>query len=206
MLAECYPLTTLDDDPLLWGTLFGWLAVHELGAVMDADDPAGYSRSWMDEWQLGRLLTGALRDFGLDDHVAGRAVAAVALLTTHEHWYDDASEPHAAARVLTTWLQDAEIQRFLQTNRHNEILWFNREAFRQLLQLLWLVAVVRITADTTRTAAEITRDLAAADAVITALHAAEAISGYRIDRLLEAVKSQRPCSAIANANKTQLSA
>jgi len=43
-----------------------------------------------------------------------------------------ASEPNRAYQVLQSLLRDNEVQRFLQVNRYQDVLWFNGEAFEEL--------------------------------------------------------------------------
>jgi hypothetical protein len=78
----------LSDDPVAWGVLFGWLFVHVLGKAVAEVDFEELSRSWLDEWQLGRMLAGVLRDFGLNEGTADYAVTTIKLLTAHQRWFE----------------------------------------------------------------------------------------------------------------------
>jgi hypothetical protein len=64
------------------------------------------------------------------------------------------------------------------------VLWFNQECFDELLGWLMRTAVVDIAVDPD---ADVSADLEAAHQVIEQLRQAEAASGYRVDRLLEAM-------------------
>ncbi len=106
VLAERYPLArsrkykaavqmvqaNLDDDPLAWGTLLAWLFTHALGQVVteevERSQGAAQSRSWMDEWLLGKLVAGTLQDLGLDEGAAWWSVGLVKILISHQRWYD----------------------------------------------------------------------------------------------------------------------
>ena len=44
----------LTDSITTWATLFGWLFVHALGKVVNQIDFAEQSRTWIDEWRLGK--------------------------------------------------------------------------------------------------------------------------------------------------------
>ncbi len=57
----------------LWGTLFSWVFVHSLGRIVSDDDAAATTRSWIDEWLLGRLIARVLHDLGLEEHKAEKA-------------------------------------------------------------------------------------------------------------------------------------
>jgi len=166
-------LAELDDDLFTWGVLLGWLFTHALGGVVSAADRAQISRSWLDEWLLGRILASALGSLGLDETVAWQAVAVVRVLITHQRWFD--SEAPAAERpyiTLESWLRDDEVRQLLGINRYQGILWFRHESFLALLRWMLLIAVVSHGVDP------------ADSAVIEALRRAEAESGYRVERLL----------------------
>jgi hypothetical protein len=236
----------LDGDPATWGTLLGWWCVHSLGKVAGEAATAsrhlqgetGFaerSRSWIDEWLLGKVLVITLQDLGLDENMAWRAVAVIKLLTSHQEWSvlhpappglvlrpafsatalrassgvggpvlrppeagsvgatpDDrlpgaqARVPASAQVVLENLLKDDEVQQFLRVNRYGDVLWFNKEAFEQLLWLL-LVVAVQITAS--RPVAEAASAILAAYEVVQQLHQAEERSGYQLEELVRLLQS-----------------
>ncbi|MBL7065844.1 MAG: hypothetical protein ISS49_16835, partial [Anaerolineae bacterium] len=179
----------LRDDPVAWPTLLGWLFTHALAQVVDEADFAQISRSWIDEWLLGKIVAGALGDLGLDEGAAWQAVATIKILTSHQRWFEmQAPKKKRAYQVLESWLRDDEVQRFLQVNRHRGILWFNKEAFDQLLWWMLLPAVVTISADPLRPPAEVAQEIVEVYDVVKKLQQAEEESGYQVERLLEAVK------------------
>ncbi|MDY6878295.1 MAG: alpha-amylase family glycosyl hydrolase [Chloroflexota bacterium] len=179
----------LYDDPATWGTLLGWLFTHALGKVVDEADFEQISRSWMDEWLLGKIIAGALQDLGLDDGASWQAVTTIKILTSHQRWFEtDAPKKKQVYRVLESWLKDDEVQQFLQVNRYRGVLWFNKEAFEQLLWWMLLVAVVTISADPLRSTAEVSQEIVMAYDIVSKLQRAEEESGYRVEDLLEAAK------------------
>jgi len=180
----------LTADPSVWGTLLSWLFVHSLGKIVSAVDFEQQSRSWIDEWALGRIMAGALRDLGMDESSAQQAIAVVKALTSHQRWFEDvpASEPNRAYHVLQSLLQDDEVQRFLGVNRYQDVLWFNREAFEELLWWMMVAAVVDATRDAGRPAVEVAEEVVEQYDVVQALHRAEQESEYQVDKFLEAVR------------------
>ena len=173
------------DDPAAWPTLLGWLFTHALGQVVDEADLGQISRSWIDEWLLGKIVTGALRDLGLDEGAAWQAVATIKILTSHQRWFEmQAPKKKRAYQVLESWLKDDEVQQFLQVNRHRGVLWFNKEAFEQLLWWMLLPAVVTISADSLRPPAEVAQEIVALYDVVKKLQRAEEESGYQVEKLV----------------------
>jgi hypothetical protein len=177
------PDVGLGDDLQTWATLLGWLFTHNLGRVVEEDDVAQVSRTWIDEWLLGKITAGALQDLGLDEGTAWWSVATIKILTTHQRWFElEAAEETRAYRVLTSWLEDDDVRRFLQVNRYQDVLWFNQEAFEQLLWWMFVIATVTISADAALEIDNITELYG----FVEALQEAEEASGYQVEALLDA--------------------
>jgi hypothetical protein len=133
-------------------------------------------------------------------------VGIVRLLTRHHAWWQPAPAPalpkpitrKTAARkptytapqpatVLRTWLSDREVQTFLNVNRYRDVLWYNKEAFEELVWWMFVVAVLDL-AETTEPAALPTA-ISTCYKVIQRLQQAEAVSDYQVEKLVEAAQS-----------------
>jgi hypothetical protein len=186
-------LSNLDDDPFVWGSLFGWLFVHPLGQIVDQPDGIQRSRSWIDEWVLGKIIAGVLvQVFGMSEATGWQAVTVIKILTTHQGWYRDANrtDPASADKtlpscLLQSLLEDGDVQQFLQVNRYQGTLWFNKEAFDQLLRWLQLLAVVEISADPLRPPDSAAQEIRACGSILGDLQRAGDQSGYQVEKLLE---------------------
>ncbi len=163
---------------------WGWLFLHALGRVVPEIDFAKVSRSWIDEWGFGKIIAEVLKELGLDEEAAWRAVALTKCLTAHQRWFEE-KVPH---RVLDPLLKDRDVQQFLRINRYNGILWFNREAFDELLGWLMWLATIEISSDSRRPASQAARDLKDCYEVITKLKEAAKKSGYQVEKLFEALQ------------------
>jgi len=73
-------------------------------------------------------------------------------------------------------------------NRFREVLWFNQEAFDQLLWWLMLLATIDGTSQLLAQANEVAGRLTDESGVIHALQRAGQESDYQVERLLAAVK------------------
>jgi glycosidase len=180
-----------DDDTAAWGILLGWLFTHGLGKVVGEEDHTAQSRSWMDEWLLGKLLAGTFQELGLDEGASSWALRLVKILISHHGWFKQEGLPEQRAyQILVSWLKDNEVQQFLQVNRYGGVLWFNHEALAQLMQWMLTVAAVALAADTEKSASEVVREIIACYGVIQRLQQAEAASDYQVVELMEAAKGQ----------------
>lgn len=188
--AANYLTANLSDDPSVWGTLLGWLFTHALGQIVSESGFEQQSRSWLDEWLLGKIIASVLQDLGLDETAAWRAVAVIKLLTTHQRWFEaEVPGGKQAHQVLESWLKDGETQQFLQVNRYQGLLWFNRETFEQLLWWMLALAAVAISADPLRPAVEVAKEIVAGYNLVQQLRRAEESSQYQIEKLLAAVRA-----------------
>jgi glycosidase len=188
--AANYLSETLHDDPVTWGGVLSWLFVHSLGKILTEVDYEGQSRSWIDEWLLGKIITGVLRDLGLDDVRAWHTVTVIKLLTTHQRWFEtQVSEKTPAYQILESWLRDSEVQGFLQVNRYQDVLWFNQEAFEQLLWWMLLVATIVLNAEPDRSTTEMTKEIVQCYDIIQQLRQAEQQSEYQVEKLLAALEA-----------------
>ena len=183
-----YLTGNLPEITFLWGSLLGWWCVHSLGKMVGQADFEGQSRSWIDEWLLGKVMAAALQDLGLDEPRAWWTVALVKLLTTHQQWYATATPDvrSQAYRILESLLKDDQARQFLRVNRHRGILWFNQESFEELLWWLMLLATVQIGADP-QAVDEAAEEILACYEVIQLLRQAGEKSEYQVEKLLNAI-------------------
>ncbi|MFQ5864576.1 MAG: alpha-amylase family glycosyl hydrolase [bacterium] len=180
----------LTDDPLIWGSLLGWLFVHSLGKIVDEKEFEQQSRSWIDEWLFGKIVAGALHDFGLDHSSALHVVGVIKLLTECQRWFEiQGTQKTRAYRVLESLLRNAEVQQFLQVNRYQDVLWFNKEAFEQLLWWLLLLVVVQLSATPLLDKNEVAEAIVKHYHILQKLQRAVQKSDYQIEKLLELLKS-----------------
>ena len=168
------------DDNLVWGTLYGWVFVRSLGKMLDEADFATVSRTWIDEWLLGGIIAIALREFGVEEGAARRAVDVIKVLTTHQAWFDaEAKVAQRPVQVLEALLADDDAKRFLSVNLYNGAEWYNKESFEELLAWLLLEEAVVTSVE----GGGVPKTFSAANDVIGTLQAAEAASEYQVEKL-----------------------
>ena len=208
-----YLLSRLDGE-WEWNCLLGWWCVHALGKIVTLEGYEAQSRSWIDEWLLGKVVGGVLLDLGLEEKLAWRGVTVIKLATSHQRLLaaeeSDTPAPSArlasdtppcgasecrgeatrAYRVLNDLLKDDEVQQFLGVNRYRDVLWFNKEAFDDLLWWLMVVTVVD-----RRSREEDSGDdliLRHAHAAVVRLAAEAEASGYQLEDLLRRLQTGEP--------------
>lgn len=182
----------LDDDLLRWGTLLAWLFIHPLGKLVAAGadgaatDAGQQSASLIDEWLLGKVISGVMRELGQDDTAAWRTVALVKLLCSHQAQLSAPAQTQPARQLLAAWLADRDIQTYLQINRYRDVLWFNKEALERLLLLL--LATSAITTGAASAPADTGR-LAASFARVRAIQQVAEAAGYQVDAVIDEARA-----------------
>jgi glycosidase len=170
-------------EQFLWGTLVSWVFVHALGDISGKENAPARSRSWMDEWLLGRAVAQTLQAWGMDEFNANQAVTLVKVATVHQELMAG-SETETADTLLNTLLQDADVQRLLRVNRWQDVLWFDKEGFEYLLR--WLTIIQGIVGSSSQSVSKKASD--ARKQTIAQLQKAVEASGYQIEKLRAAAK------------------
>ncbi len=183
-------------DSYTWSVILGWLFTQPLGKTITQAGYEEVSRSWMDEWMLNKILVSALSDIGLDERSNWRAVTLIKLLTSHQAWWQrvTSSRPKqkvsAAYQILASLLADSDALNYLGVNRYQDILWFNKEAYEDLLWWLYIIATIEISAalDESNQAGLIPGRIVDCYNLISDLLSKSQASGYKLEKLLELVK------------------
>jgi hypothetical protein len=181
-LTALKELKRVGENVASWGALLGWLFTHSLARVVSADTSESQSGVWVDEWLLGKVIANALRELGLDEGAAWHAVTAIKILISHPRALE--MQPSAA---LEGWLNDDAARQFLRVNRHDDIVWFNQEAFEQLVWWTFARAVVEIGAGTRQKSAMAKQIAARYDSARKLLRAEEE-SQFQVAALLAAAR------------------
>lgn len=177
-------------QPAVWGTLLAWVFVSHLGKLVSPQSFAELSRTWIDEWLLGKKVLECLQELGLSESESWSGVNMVKLLTSHQNWFERDHEPELqASQSLVKWLSEAEVQGYLEVHRHQGILWFNKEKYDQFLWWMYTIQVVQEIAELIRDGGTETAVIMSCWEVIADHQKAEIDSGYQVERLIDAARS-----------------
>jgi hypothetical protein len=179
----------LTDSTATWATLLGWLFVHALGEVVNKKGFAEQSRTWIDEWRLGKTIFGVLTGLGLEEGAAVSSLTVIKWLTGHQRWFEakpvNQKSAHAKLELL---LKDGDLREFLQINQYKDIWWFNKEAFEEMLWWLMIVAALTIGSDPLRPVNAVIEELERCYSMIQGWQQAEEKSEYQVGKLLSTLQ------------------
>ena len=178
-----FMLKGLNKNPQRWPVWYVWAFLSNL-ETMSPNPPEDLQViSWMDEWQVSKILAEGFRSFGIEEAVVSRQLAVTRLLVQEQHWYTRVGNS-SLVTILETWLSSTEIRNFININRHQDILWFNKEAFEEFVWWMMTLAVLeRVKQPDASAAMKIERIMGAYD-IVQKLIKAEKSSDYQINKLL----------------------
>ncbi len=177
-------LKRLDDDHFPeWVAWISFLFLRNMGRLSGDAQPAAVTRSWIDEWQLGKSLHETALGLGLDVPTADRVVARLKLLCATQDTFSQCGKQPLAEMVLS-WLADGEVRTFLGVNRYKDILWFNREAFEEWVGWVELLSAFDSLADPNASASLFVERLLICQEMRKKLLKASRASGYQVEKLL----------------------
>jgi glycosidase len=193
-----YVRSSLDGDQWTRGAVLAWLFTHALGKLVTDTGYEGQSRSWVDEWLLRKIIAESLYNLGADEAAVNRGIVLVnALISQQRSLVEHASEPKAAYRVAEAWLKDDDVRAFLKVNRFQNVLWYNKESFDQMLGLALMSAVLDAEAQPDSRPATVSAEIAGYYKIVHTLQEAQAKAEYRVDNLLAAARGDTPATAAA---------
>ena len=178
----------LDAELWVWYVLFLWNDLRLLGRLITPDPQyAEISRSWFEEWGIQRIVRSVLESIGLDQNQVYRSETMLRLLIRQQNWMQFPSE-ETAYGLIKTWFSNEEIRSFLNINRYRDKLWFNKEAFEELMWWMMTIALIQLISNPAMSLPEVVEQLFDAFELITKILSAEEESEYQVEKLLEGLK------------------
>jgi hypothetical protein len=157
--------------------------------MVNSKDFEPQSRTWIDEWNFGKTIFGVMRDLGLDETTAWKSLNVVKWLTIHQRWSEGKSRDQKQTfAILEALFQDSEVRQFLGVNQYNDIWWFNKEAFEEMLWWLMMAAALTIGSDPLRPVKGLVAELEECYSMIREWQQAGEKSDYQVEKLLSALQ------------------
>lgn len=166
--------------------LFYWITIRKLGVLKASENPDAVSRSWIDEWMLGKLIETVLSEIGFDEENVWQAGKLLRILTQHQNWIDPLSgEAWKARDLVRNLLNDPDVRQLIRVNRHRDVLWFQKEGFERLMQWLVVSRLIAILSDEESSTAERLKAVRELNAMFRKIESAKKKSKYQVEKLLD---------------------
>ena len=189
--ASAEPVVASIEDPSQVAALGLWTLLAPLGTLPEGAMVGPTARAWYEELRLAPVVADALRARGLDEAAAWWAAERVRLLLDLPLPSALTGTPESvAASAVDSWLFHPVARPFLRVNRWDGVDWFHGESFAELLT--WVDRLETILAPVGSGTAP-SEGRAIIEAAIVA-------SGYRVDRLREALAPESVTAAEKEAD------
>ena len=177
-------LSSLDLYSLPFITVWSFTFLHQLGKTFGSEGWEERTRSWLDEWRLTRVLDELYQQLGMDTGSSQRKLGLLRIIVSQQSW-NLGIDDKTAGNLLQVWLEDEQVQRFIQVNRHNDILWFNQESFEELVWWMKVTAWLEVNTDAATSRTQKVEQLLAVEEVTGQMLAAMRKSEFRLAKLVE---------------------
>lgn len=169
--------------PATWATLLAWVIARHLGALDEPVDETDTASVRFGEWHLGSSLIDLVIALGHSESDGRRSAETVELMIGSNRWKLKDEEADEGLSLTLAELVGSDTGRhYLRVNSHADVLWFNREAFEELVRWLTLIGVLDGVAENSGSTPSLVAEMAAAWE--KTLGTAEG-SGYRVVDFLE---------------------
>ena len=165
-----------------WYAIFGRLVYDAIVSV--ADPTARGADAAIEKLQLSPSVAAVFRDLGTDEAESWRLVALIRLLHRLPLPGSVAHLPadDRAAALARALIADEEVRPYIKVNVWEEVSWFNRESFEQVLWWMLVFDGLEAVAVAAGSKTHVAR-LLEADRLVTALSRAAEASNYQLDAL-----------------------
>jgi hypothetical protein len=170
-------------DPATWATLLAWVIARHLGGFGEPVDATETARVRFGEWHLGSTLIDLVMALGHSENDGRRSAETVELMIGADPWKLKDKETDESLNSTLAKLVGSDAGRhYLRVNSHADVLWFNREAFEELVRWLTLIGILDGVAENSGSTPSLVAEMTAAWE--KTLGTAEN-SGYRVVDFLE---------------------
>lgn len=170
--------------------LICWAFIGFIGHAKNADSDYLLSQTWAEEWQFYKTFINTLKQMDIPEDTANRCLHILRLITSQQDWYSRLSKA-SLIDIVKTWFSTPETQGFIQVNRFEDILWYNRESFSTFLYWMFVVAVIKSQTQPGATQNETIETILGCYDIICQLQKADEKSEYQLDKLFETLEKNR---------------
>ena len=139
-----YLLSPVESSIEFWRTPLAYTLTHPLGTRQAASDYSIHATARMDEWMLAKIVAEAFGQLsGADENAAAHLDALlVKILLAYPTLLDFRPRGGGGVFPIRRLFDDITVQRYLLMNRHDGVVWFNKEQIEKLMYWMLLESVI----------------------------------------------------------------
>ncbi|MCX6054697.1 MAG: alpha-amylase family glycosyl hydrolase [Chloroflexi bacterium] len=171
------------ESKIRWFTLITWSVVSNLGDLQTEEDPENVALSWMEDWNLSKTFEETLQKSGFSPAEIHQSILSLRLSVKFKNWYES-NKGESTQTILAQWLSTSEIQHYIKINRYNEVLWYNRESFGDLLWWMNLLPYLQIQYSKNASRAASVESILGVSEIIQKIRSLDKKSEYQVNQLV----------------------
>jgi hypothetical protein len=156
----------------------------------------------MDELLLGKAISQTFQKYGIDSWAAAQMTTLVRILVEHHAWCDPLSEA-SSLKSIAGMFHEEEVRLYLNVNRYDNVLWFNKERMEHLLYWLFTVSVADALTGA-RNRNEIVKMMEYRYGLVERLLKNAAESGWQVERFLASLTNPKSSAQGGTASGGQI--
>ncbi len=173
----------LSDHHHRWLILLLFPFLYQIGKLQAIADHQNQTLSWVDEWQLGKMIEQAFHNEGMIKEDVEKNLLLLKITIRIQDWFESYRD-QSLLSIVKQLFSLSDICQYLQINIYEEKLWFNKESFAELLWWLKTIAIVNEGGKSGLSAVSVVETSIAVDQILRKLKRAADRSEYRIEQLL----------------------
>ena len=173
-------------DPRFKFVMLLWSLLGNLSGPQALPECAQANRRTLDEAPISQLLIETLTQVGFSDYEAYKQAQAVKWMSALMTWPSQDPLPSAAA-LLDQWLGDPQFENYIEVNTYNDVRWYNKEKFDQMLTLQQAALFLQSASAAQASTSKLVETLLTYKDVFAQLEEAAQASEYQLDKLRSAL-------------------
>lgn len=175
----------IEADPRKQFVLMIWAFLSNLAGPCSDPDAAQLNREIVERKPVQNLIIKTLTDLGYSDYEAWKNTQAIQVMINN---LKSITEESGSKDLVETWLKDEKVQQYLEVNTYNDIRWFNKERFEDLLWYQMVGRFFKLVLEKETDVTLMLETLLAQDQLFEQITEAEEDSDFQIDKLLTALE------------------
>jgi len=172
------------DNDQTWIIALSYIVFSSIGDLSNQSESQFQTQTWFEEWQVAKIVRQVGADYHHSDSEQQSFSHTVYTLLGLSQWHKQI-KVNEMGIWLKNLLKRQDIQQYLNVNRYQGHLWFNKERFESLIWWLVSIAIIEIGSDPKITLNALIEKLLVLSEINEFLLDKMINSDYRFDRLFE---------------------
>lgn len=141
-LISVFQESFINNDEI-WVTAFSFIFISSIGELTEPAESQFQTQSWFEEWQFAKVIREIGEEYHYGDSQKQLMSQTIYTLLGISGWHKN-FEINQFEGWFKSLLSKPYIQQFLNVNRYQGKLWFNKEMFEVLAWWLFAIAIIEI--------------------------------------------------------------